>query len=350
MHWVIWVGTKTVGDVLSVLQLVALLGDLGDLEAGDNVVLGNLAFGTASIDALGNVTQSAGTKTVGDVLSVSAAGGLTLSGDLGDLEANTSGTLTIQDANDLVIAAEAASLVLDIEGQLSTSGNGVVRTGSLVGSAGSFAIDTAVESVDLIAEGSIQISDADTIQIDSLRSLNGGDISITALGSITVGAEGDLEQIATSGDVTFETESVTFGGEVHLSGDIVINASGTVTFEDTVTLYEGADLIVEGASDVVLLGGIRFVGADATESSMVLRSASDTDSLVFESLLGLWARETATGLSLDSNAFTIGGLQYLELTGNAQSTGLARFSLMPDHLMLASRMVSVTVLYQPRRL
>ncbi len=107
----------------------------------------------------------------------------------------------------------------------------------------------------------------------------------------------------------------------------MINASGTVTFEDTVTLYEGADLIVEGASDVVLLGGIRFVGADATESSMVLRSASDTDSLVFESLLGLWARETATGLSLDSNAFTIGGLQYFELTGNAQSTGVGTIQL-----------------------
>ncbi len=72
--------------------------DLGDLRLR---VINNLAFGTASIDALGNVTQSAGTKTVGDVLSVSAAGGLTLSGDLGDLEANTSGTLTIQDANDL---------------------------------------------------------------------------------------------------------------------------------------------------------------------------------------------------------------------------------------------------------
>ncbi len=94
----------------------------------------------------------------------------------------------------------------------------------------------------------MQISDADTIQIDSLRSLNGGDISITALGSITVGAEGDLEQIATSGDVALEAGSGIGGFEalrlgVH-AAQLSVQAGSTDPDAD-VYIYSGSDINVD---------------------------------------------------------------------------------------------------------
>jgi hypothetical protein len=124
------------------------------------------------------------------------------------------------------------------------------------------------------------------------------------------------------GMTVHRAEDVTFENELFMDGDIVINASGTVTFLDTITLRDGADLTIRGAESVVLLGGIRFVGASAGQSEFVVESLDSSSSTRLESLLGLWATSTDAGMQLDSNAFSIDGMQRFEMTANASATGI----------------------------
>jgi len=57
--------------------------------------------------------------------------------------------------------------------------------------------------------------------------------------------------------------NVTFGREVTVNGDLLINASGTVTFAAKVVLASGGDLRISGAGQVVFQGGLELQGTDS---------------------------------------------------------------------------------------
>src|SRR5690606_28285496 len=64
--------------------------------------------------------------------------------------------------------------------------------------------------------------------------------------------------------LTIEGADVTFVREVTVNGDLVIHATGTVTFTRLVTLTGGGDLRVVGAGEVIFSAGVRLTGLDGS--------------------------------------------------------------------------------------
>src|SRR5690606_36735788 len=55
-------------------------------------------------------------------------------------------------------------------------------------------------------------------------------------------------------------ENVTFNSTVRVNGDLIIRASGIVTFQSTVNILGGGNLIIEGASQVIFMQGVSLAG------------------------------------------------------------------------------------------
>lgn len=106
--------------------------------------------------------------------------------------------------------------------------------------------------------------------------------NITVNGNIGDGSEGSD---ALSGLTISAAQNVTFQGSLVIDGDLIINATGIVTFNDQITLRNGGDLIVQGASQVFMRGQVQMqIGGAATPGVLTL-AADEIDLSMSEELI-----------------------------------------------------------------
>jgi hypothetical protein len=151
--------------------------------------------------------------------------------------------------------------------------------------------------------------------------------------------------------------NVTFNGTVAVTGNLVINASGAVKFDKSLTLSQGGTLMIQGASSVefasgaivkvdgnltinaqtlALLGGADSLQSTVPNSSLTITSASASNNIMIGSAVG---QELAGALNLTTrdiqaigNNFTkvvIGeaGLGVITVAGNTDLTSVAGSSI-----------------------
>jgi hypothetical protein len=88
-----------------------------------------------------------------------------------------------------------------------------------------------------------------------------GDLNSVASGfALRIEALADFEGLRIQ-----DALDVTFGERVYVEGDIVIHATGTVTFSDQVVLRGGGQLMITGAAQVLFLNGIVSDGPQALD-------------------------------------------------------------------------------------
>ena len=151
-----------------------------------------------------------------------------------------------------------------------------------------------------------------------------GDFNSVASGfALRIEALADLEGLNIRGSM-----DVSFDERVYVDGDIVIDASGTVTFSDLVVLRGGGQLIVHNAARVLFLGGITSEGAQALQvvageagssvafSGGILPGAEDQVSFDGVKTFSLWM--PAAGASLASATVVGGDLHIGDIEGRTQ--------------------------------
>ncbi|RYY97996.1 MAG: hypothetical protein EOO24_19065, partial [Comamonadaceae bacterium] len=192
-----------------------------------------------------------------------------------------------------------------------TTGSGAIRLGSSNGHSLNGNGDASPDILRLNAPGNIIV----TGSVGNTDALEG-----MVIGGVTVGGSENLP------------DNVTFQGEVTMDGDLVIKASGVVTFREQVVLRAGASLDIRGATQVVFEKGLRLEGTDSTGTYGDILIEADEISLPAsgESIVGrglLTLRPTTVGLAIEigtptdsqiTNTLNIDNSELLALGGTFQ--------------------------------
>ena len=183
-------------------------------------------------------------RTSGDDLTVTGRipGGV---GDVDILQLNAQGAITVGGAIGRGIATVVQTSsdtytdgVYEAMPVLGGSGKGATATVTVVGG--------EVTDVSLVNNGA-GYAIGDTLRISAV-SLGGasGDAPLT----LEVTDLADLE-----GLTVLNATDVSFAGPIYIDGDLTIQASGLVVFGDRVVLRNGANLVIEGATEVIFANG-----------------------------------------------------------------------------------------------
>ncbi|MEI7784736.1 MAG: hypothetical protein WCK08_10165, partial [Betaproteobacteria bacterium] len=212
-------------------------------------------------------------------------------------------------------------LLLDISG---TGGHlhmlGQIRGDTLVIMGSSHT--TTLTSNDLAMKGSILVADSILVQSGSMITAGTGglgDLTITGNISGLLSGEGlnqDLSLSAIGGNVRLERAikdlddltitsaiDVSFGESVAIYGNLVINATGDVTFSNTLTLGSAGELVIKGAKSVTFANGVT-VGGDVSIDAQALKfmgGAGSFNSTQAGSTLAI----TAAGSSQEAGSYDV---------------------------------------------
>jgi len=348
----------TIGTVGAVSGITTSNDHVLLTTGGDLQVSGDVSLGAAdlTLQVTGAVTQTAGHTVSARGLQVVGSGSVALTdagNDVDVLAADFAGALSYSDADDVTVGTVGLTAGVNSHGQDVTlvtgglltigtgagedvtatgatvtlhSGSGVTEQGGstitadelLLKGSGQFQLDEANDVGVLAAEitGSLSYVDANDLTIgavggvDGIRTgipADGGDVTITALGSLTVNAsistQGGAGGVVTVGGGTINAALIAGAGDITLNSgddDLVINAdqSSTTTLlyaarcdviinATVATTAAGADVVVIGDSDhngtggvwvtasgqIVSAGGIHLSGSD------VCATAGDVDSV-----------------------------------------------------------------------
>jgi hypothetical protein len=184
-------------------------------------------------------------------------------------------------ANDVLISDSVA-----INGTISiTAGNdgsGYLQLGANASHALNGNGDLAADTLALYAPGNIRI----------FGTIGGSDpLEGLQIGGVTVGGTLDTPN------------NVTFDGEVTVNGDLTIDASGTVIFQQAVILNNGGNLTIRGATAVTFQAGVRLQGVNGGSAGNLFVEADEidfnggTESVVGAGILTL--RPSTLGLAVE---------------------------------------------------
>jgi len=107
-------------------------------------------------------------------------------------------------------------------------------------------------------------------------------LSVSATGNIVFNsalAAGNEGGDLLSGLSITAAQNVTFEQAVEINGDLIINATGIVTFKSTIVLKNGGDLIIQGATQIVMQGPISLQTGGAATAGDILLEADEIDFL-----------------------------------------------------------------------
>ena len=135
----------------------------------------------------------------------------------------------------------------------------------------------------------------DTLALDA----NGGNVQLAAVSNL-------------DGLSITDAVNVTFGGAVTLDGDLVIEATGLVTFAGPLTLTNGAQLRIVGGGQVVFQGAVDAGSGDVTIEAATLSLAGGADS--FTGSGDLVVRSSAGAIVIGDGAAAAGALRLSSAT------------------------------------
>lgn len=293
-----------VGDDLVISVPVSSPGavlTIGPLTTGTTVVVGNVAPGgvlqvdTTELDLLqdgfaqiviGSALDNQSVQLEGNglgnalvftdplVLLASGNGGtISLSGTVnGD-------TLLVQDAG---VSTTLTGATVQMQGNLTVQDQVLVNGASTLtagaGGAGALQFTQAISGV---AGGA-----ADILAL----SASGGNVQIDEVVS-------DLDGLTIT-----DAADVTFGNAVTVNGDLVIEATGTVTFNSLLTLGNNGRLVVRGGGQVVFAAGANLGTGDATLEVSGLQANGGAGSIVGQGTLAISGATTGMAIHLGSGA------------------------------------------------
>ena len=251
-----------------------------DLTAPEITIFGSGHTTTISADS----TANAGAYTLNDSARISGARAITAVGNIviGTPTADLASGQKNFVGGDPATTTVADTLTLSAGGNLSF--NGRVAAGQTEGEAGTTDLlngITVTTAASVLFVQSVAMSGDLRIVNASGNVVFNQDVTLTGGGAdLVIGAEA----VGTPATV----HDVTFGGEVTIDGNLVINASGTVTFLKAVKISAGGDLIVRGAtlvsfpatSSVTLTG----VASDSSKGEIWLQ-ADEIELQITESLI-----------------------------------------------------------------
>ncbi len=356
-----------------------------DLDASGNILVNStIAADTlVSLDATGTLRiAAAGDINAGDAVELAATGGITTAGDITTTNANItfnsattlSGAValntgagggdirfagTLDGAQDLELSAGSGAIAFD-DDVGGTTRLGAVRINSAAdvgigddaadtftaasltqrAGTGTTTINAALSTnritgVNLTTTGAININNRiDTTTAAGLVSLNSGDITIAASGSITGGANVGLDasgnitisstiaadtlvsmdatgtlRIAAAGDINAGDEvELTAAGGIATAGDITTN-DANITFNSATTLSDAVALN-SGAG----AGDIRFT--DTLDGAQDLALTAGTGAIEFDAAVGATTRLGAVAINSAGNVELNAAFSAASLTQN----------------------------------
>ena len=228
------------------------------------------------------------------------------------------GDLTIMSAADVTAAAITSKTITQTTGSGTTTLNGALNTDGALG-------------IDLNGT-------AFTINA-GVTTTNGGPISITNSGLLTIAAAGDMNLdgsftqdggglVSTAGDITTSTDNIYFTTGVMLTGPVALSMgtgtgaaitfnntlNGTTDFSQTLGLMAGGgDIlfngIVGGTTDlgIVTINSARNVTANAAFNAQAVNQTAGTGTTLFSSAVNTSGASATDGLDLNGTAFTFNG-------------------------------------------
>jgi hypothetical protein len=226
-----------------------LVVDSSQLAGGN----GRLVVGDADGNAVIRLGQSGETMTMGGLvlLNPQAGGEVFVDGDL-----DLGGTLVIVGSGH---TTQLTADITDVDDVLIFDSVAVHGNRTLTaGTDGTGNIQLGNSSDDFINGNGDSTADTLTLRAaDNMRFL--GVVGTTdPLEGLTIGPV-----TVTPGNVSNPPQNITFDREVNLNGDLVINATGTVSFTQVVRIHNGGDLIITGADQVVFAAGLELDGTDS---------------------------------------------------------------------------------------
>ena len=349
----------TGGDITIIDRNAIRLGAL-TLSAGSDGPIGTNG-GDLIVRSNGMVTQTAATIVAGRT-AIDSGGANVLLGngnnDFGGSVDIAGAQIILNDSNDLVVGAIAASKTLDVtsKGDIADTDNkSVIVTGNTTidaGGAGDIALDYA--SHDFAANADLKITNANDVTLNDANELEiaalsgiSGDVNIGAQDRIELRKIGtDSYQIAEaktwhlssqSGDVDLDARIDSRDGAEY-TGSLTVDAGGDVRFMDLIGAKHALDEVTVERANNVILGLNRAVEVDPDNTAAIDPTAfleplnGDIDDIFFADSLTI---SGATGnillplLSDDERGADFNGFYYgvnlraqtgLDLTGSKPMT------------------------------
>jgi len=300
----------TAGGAVTLVDVDGL--DLAGVDAGANAL--SVTVGGALTDSAANTAGALTFDAVG-VVALDDAGN-----DFGSAAGTAGGTITLVDADDLVLAGVDAgtnALSVTVGGALTdTAAN---TAGALTFDAGGVVtLDAAANdftSAAGTAGGTITIRDADTLEVTGLNSGGNNAISVTV----------DAGSLTLSGNVNAGTAGVTLAA----AGAITNSGAGLVTAGAlTVDAGTGIDLNTDVATLEFTAGDVRITEAgDATVAGQTTANNGLIDISAPGGTLTVGVVGVSTGLvahgsgSIDLQNALISGVNVTSTSGNITFTG-----------------------------
>ena len=282
-------GGITLGGTVSAgIGSVTLTDASGAVALGPYDVIGS----GVTLEGAG-ITQAAGSTVVagsGDILVDGGGGAIDMAGEL-TTTSNSSAAVTVRNATTVALpgittGASGGTTTIgagDIIGAVSQSGSTAIATGTLTGdTSGTVTLTNANALATLWAftSNGLSLDDTSPLTIDGVLNGGAGGVNLTSSGSIeetggaivrTTGAS--ALTAGNGGDITLGGAN-TFGGNVAFNGhDVTLStgtgglsssgtASGTLTETAAGAITQGGTLQVSGASELTALGGSDIILGD----------------------------------------------------------------------------------------
>jgi hypothetical protein len=244
--------------------------ELGLLQDGFAQIVIGSTLDNQSVQLEGNMTPLVFQDPL--VLVASGNGGtISLSGTVnGD-------TLLVQDAG---VSTTLTAATVEMQGNLTVQDQVLVSGAStLTAGAGGAGALQFTQTITGVPGGA-----ADTLAL----SASGGNVQLDQ-------AVSDLD-----GMTITDAADVTFGATVEVNGDLVIEATGTVTFTGQLTLGNNGRLIVRGGGNVVFLAGADLGTGNATLEVSGLQADGGAGSITGQGTLAISGQAAGTAIHLGS--------------------------------------------------
>ncbi len=275
------IGTVTVldgtGDQMQIIGITTTNDDV-KLIAGGNLAINqaiNLGAGDLFLDVAGNVTQTApGTITAGGLaLMVDGATRLQLGNDVNVLAANTGDTVLYNDINGLAIGTVT---VLDGTGdQMQVAGITTIGDDVKVIAGGNLSINQAIS----LGSGDLLLDVAGNVTQTALGTITAGGLALMIDGNTTLQLDNDVDRLAAdNGDTILfnDIDELTVSTVTVLDGTgDAMEIVGITTSDDNVFVQTGSYLSIEERIDAGG-GAVRLVAnGDITQTTTGVIIAND---------------------------------------------------------------------------
>lgn len=348
-----------IGGSLSLAGANATYSESNPVALGATSLTGNL-----TVNAVGNITQTAGVTVAGTSTFNSGNNStiLTLAGnDFGTIDLDGNTNVTIKDDNAIILAP------FNIGGDLNLTTGGAISTTGAIIVGGNFTIDSGTNDVDLsnaannlstliiTASGNLNVVDSDfmnlggntitgnlTVSTGGQIIQNGTALTVTGTSSFTATAGniwftdpgndfGGAVSVTTPGNAQFQDANVMDIGNVNVTDFSANSLGGDLTDSGTIIVSGTATLRSNGGSIVLDSAGNNFNNVTLPNSFMVNLNITDVDDIVVgavgTTMTGNLTVNAGGNVSFGGNMNTTGGTNtinagsFTHSAGNVWSTG-----------------------------